>query len=388
MPTIVAICPYCRAGGVRAPSTALGASAVCPKCKSHFTIVPSEDVPTDWEGSARKPVPVPPPAPASAPLDETRATAAMPDVTEPSPVLPDEGGKKGKGKRKAKPAAVPIPEAAERDYSAPRPDLATVGALGALILVGPVVLASQLPFGRFIAAALALAGLVGGLSCLAAEGQTRKFAAAAAVLHFLTLVVVVFLPSWLNLDPWVPPAPPEEPKGPVAVEHGSTGGAGALVSPNDWLDAGKFAWQFRDTRVTVRTGVGPVELHGPKDAKRATKEQYLHLTLQVRNVGFDRELPLTGWAAGQGADGVRVTDPNGKPLAPATFEGGWRPEPPKPVGRAMPGQAPEVTLLFAAPPAKTEFVRVQLAGAAVGVPDTEIKFRTGAAGVIPRGTLP
>jgi hypothetical protein len=53
----------------------------------------------------------------------------------------------------------------------------------------------------------------------------------------------------------------------------------------------------------------------------------------------------------------------------------------------MPGQAPEVMLLFAAPPAKTEFVRVQLTGGAVGVPD-EIKFRTGTVGVISRGLLP
>src|SRR5262249_27306384 len=144
---------------------------------------------------------------------------------------------------------------------------------------------------------------------------------------------------------------------------------------------------FRDTRVSVRSAVGPVELHGPKEAKRTTKEQYLYLTIQVRNVGFDREIPLSGWATGQSSEGVRIFDATGKPLALATFEAGWKPEPGKPVGRAMPGQTPEVMLLFAAPPTKTDFVRVQLTGAAVGVPD-EIKFRIGTVGVIPRGLLP
>ncbi|MBN9118917.1 MAG: hypothetical protein J0I06_07120 [Planctomycetes bacterium] len=374
MSTIVAICPYCRAGGVRAPKSALGAVATCPKCKSNFTVIQSENVPANWDDEA---------GPKPAPVTETRAMAAMPDVTEPSPVLT--AGEAKKPRRKPKPVAEPLPDVPERDYSTPRPDLATVCALGALILVGPTVLASQLPFGRFIAAVLALTGLVGGLACLGAEGQTRKFAAGAAVLHFLTLVVVVFLPGWLNLDPWVPPAKPEEPKGPLAVEHATN--ATAPVSPSDWLDAAKYAWQLGDARVTVRSAVGPVELHGPKDAKRTTKEQYLFLTLQVRNMGFDREIPLSAWAAGQGAEGVRVTDAAGKPLAPAAFEPGWAPAPGKPIGRAVPGQTPEVTLLFAAPPAKTDFVRVQLSGAAVGAPD-EIKFRTGVVGVLPRGPVP
>lgn len=388
MPTIIAICPYCRAGGVRAPDTALGASATCPKCKSSFTIIPSDDIPPGWD----KPAPLK----KSPPLEETQATAAMPDVTEPSPVLPAE-------KQRAKPRAAsepPAPQTIATSQETPASpsaeaapeatplaphDLGMVFALVALILVGPAMLATLFPYGRFVTVALAAIGLVGGVLCLGAEGKARLAAASAAVLHFLTLILVIFLPSWLHLDPWLGAPPPEGPTGPQAVQHGT--GTMNPVSPSDWLDASKTSWQFQDTRVTVRSSVGSAELLGPKEAKRTTKEHYLYLTIQVQNIGFEREIPLSGWAAGQGADGVRVVDANGKPLAPAAFEAGWAPDRGKPAPRAVPGHGSEVVLLFAAPPAKTEFVRVQLSGTAIGMQE-EIKFRTGVGAALPRGLVP
>src|SRR6188472_3377925 len=78
MTTIVAMCPYCRAGGVRAPATAVGALATCPKCRSSFTVIPSDEpLPGATGPSANPPVGG----------GETRPAAALPDVTEPSPVL-------------------------------------------------------------------------------------------------------------------------------------------------------------------------------------------------------------------------------------------------------------------------------------------------------------
>jgi hypothetical protein len=43
--------------------------------------------------------------------------------------------------------------------------------------------------------------------------------------------------------------------------------------------------------------------------------------------------------------------------------------------------------MFTAPPAKTDHVRVQLSGAALGLQD-EIKFRTGTGAVLPHGLVP
>src|SRR5262245_37369789 len=220
MPTIVAICPYCSAGGVRAPESAVGASATCPKCGSSFTVMPSDQVPswasgTPAAGGGTAPNPTPAPGPTAAPSAETLPAAAMPDVTEPSPVSPDEE----KPKRKAKPAPA---AGAETEPPAPAEpaDVGLVLALVALILVGVAVVASQFPFGRFIAAVVAGLGLAGGLASLGAEGRARLYGGLAAGLHFLILVVVLLLPSWLNLDPWRG-SPTEEPKGPQAVEHGS-----------------------------------------------------------------------------------------------------------------------------------------------------------------------
>lgn len=372
MPTIVAMCPYCRAGGVRAPATAVGSLATCPKCRSSFTVIPSDE-------------PLPGATVPSAPRGgsgETRAAAALPDVTEPSPVLTEDEGKKAKRKPKPAVEAPPAP-APEPEEPAEPTDFGMMLALGAIILVGPAVLASQLPFGRYVATVLAAVGLVGGALCLGAEGKARRIAAGAVLLHFVALVVFVFLPGWLNLDPWSGPPPSDEPKGPLAVELAT--GTTTPLTPNNWLDAGRYGWQLRDARVSARAAVGPIELTGPKGAKRTTKEQYLSLTLQVRNVGFDREIPLSGWAAGEGANGVQVLDANGKPLALATFEGGWAPDRARTVGRATPGQAPEVLLLFVAPPAKTDHVRVHLSGAAIGAPEEEIRFRTGTGGLVPRG---
>jgi hypothetical protein len=155
------------------------------------------------------------------------------------------------------------------------------------------------------------------------------------------------------------------------------------LSAGDWVEASRSSWEFDDLRITVTSTVGPVELIGPKDAKRTTKEHYFQLTVRVANTGARRQIPLSGWAAGQNTEGVRVTDSAGKVLTPATFEGGFAPENGRPVSQAMPGHASEARMIFTAPTPKSEFVRVQLPGAGVGVTD-EIKFRVGALGLLPR----
>ncbi|VTR94031.1 unnamed protein product [Gemmata massiliana] len=71
----------------------------------------------------------------------------------------------------------PSPDVDEPDAAT---DTSFLLALGALTLVGPTVLASQLPFGRLIALAVAAIGLVGGLLCLGAEGRARVGGALAA----------------------------------------------------------------------------------------------------------------------------------------------------------------------------------------------------------------
>ena len=92
MSTIVAVCPYCRAGGVKAPASAVGSSANCPRCGSSFTVMPSEGVPGWATKSPSGTVAAPPAA-------ETQPSAALPDVTEPSPVVPAEPPPEPKAKK-------------------------------------------------------------------------------------------------------------------------------------------------------------------------------------------------------------------------------------------------------------------------------------------------
>src|SRR5262249_20662357 len=150
----------------------------------------------------------------SSPLAETRAAAALPDRTEPSPtVKADPKPKKAKAKEEPKepePEQPPTPEA-DATSASEVPESALTSSLAApvgpavpktgmvialllLILVGPTVLVSQLPPGRFVAIPLAVVGLLGGLFCLGAEGRARFTAALAAFLHFVTLAVLLFSP--------------------------------------------------------------------------------------------------------------------------------------------------------------------------------------------------
>lgn len=380
MATIVAICPYCRAGGVRAPQSSVGASAVCPKCKSNFTVMPSDGLP-GWAkepqsakaSGTHTPVDEPP-----KPIDETKPVAAMgsADVTEPSPILPFD--ERAKVKTKSKPKADPVPVVPEPEphETAEPADMGLVVALGALILVGVATIVSQVPYGRFAAVGIAAVGLLGGLASLGAEGRAKIAGGIAIGLNLFVLVLVLFLPSWLNLDPWRGPASDDTLKGPYVLEHGT--GAHKSLSPTDWIEAGNSSWEFKDVRVTVRSAfVGPVELRGPKDAKKTTKEPYFQLLLQVANTGVERQLDLSGWASGQSLDAVLVTDSSGKQLKLATFEDGWLPDRGKPAERVLPGKTSDVRLIFASPSAKVDSFRLQLPGAAIGMAKEEIKFRIG-----------
>jgi len=370
MPTIVAVCPYCRAGGVRAPESALGASATCPKCGSCFTVMPSEGA-RGWAAnptpatSSTPTAPVAPPASRPGGIDETKPTFAMSDVTNPSRVVPPEA-------KESRPAPTPAPVSEPDDDPETATDFGLVVALSALALVGVAVLATLFPFGRFIAGTIAGLGLLGGLASLGAEGRAKAAGGLAAGLHFILLAVVLLAPSWLNLGSWRGNSIEDGPPAPLAFSH-----ANQRTSIADWVDASSASWQFKDVRATVRSAiVGPIDLIGPKGAKRASKEQYLQLTLRVANIGVERPLDLSGWAVGQGLEQVQLTDSAGRTLKPALFEEGWLPDSPpsKPTEKVFPGKTSEVRLIFSAPQPRIDFLRLVLPGTMFGFEEV-VKFQ-------------
>jgi hypothetical protein len=380
---ITATCPYCRAGGVRAPDHAAGLSANCPKCKSSFTIIPDAGLP-GW--SKGDPPPAPPPPPARPPVEETGPHATAEDVTEPSPVLTADPPRPRPRRVSASAAAPPVQKPAP-------PGL--VVSLVAVTVFGLAMLASQFPFGRFIAPSLAGIGLLVGLLGLTGSGRARIVAAVGAGLNLVAVAVVFLAPSWLGLEPWRTPTP-EGPKTPQAVAHGGS----RATAPADWVDAMTASWAEGDVRITVRSAaVAPIELVGPGGTKKTTKELYLQILVRLANEGVERRVELSGWAAG--GEGAQLTDPAGKPFAPKRFEAGWEPVKPKrsdvgselavsakPTG-LFPGRWVDVLLVFEAPsglnPKSTdgrpEFFRLELSGPAVGVPDPA-RFRIPGAFVI------
>lgn len=365
---IVAICPYCRAGGVRAPDSAVGSSATCPTCRSSFTVVPSDQPVAAPPKPAQSPAmhsvrPDAPPVrrPALPPTAETLEHSSPIDRTEPSPVLPPEPSGHG--------ADVEPREPIDAGYA-----LALVG----VTLFGVGMTAAQLaPFGRVIGLFACVLGGAAGVLSLGAEGRARLVGAVGAGLNAVAVLLLGLLPGWLALPEWRA-AEEDEPTGPRVVSFRPKEVSAEL--PDGWIDSRAGGWAGGDFRVSVRSAyAGPLDLVGPDGAKRQARDRYLRIHVRVKNGGFKGPLDLTGWAAGADPDGPRLTDPAGKVYKAKRVDGGWEPAgfERKPAA-ISPGNAADVLLLFEPPPlgkrANIDYLRLELPGGPVGSPDP-IKFR-------------
>src|SRR6266540_1875615 len=171
---ILAVCPYCGQGKVRAPDNALGLSATCPSCHNCFTLVASSAA--DVKESARAPAAgrrptlpaaaVPKPEPSA--VVETAVVTRMP--TPPPPPV-----------RVADPVSAWTP--ADTDLPMPGPNVALPVALVALTLAGVGLVVSQAPYGRLGGAALTALGLLLGVGSLLLSERKRLVAAFAAILN-------------------------------------------------------------------------------------------------------------------------------------------------------------------------------------------------------------
>jgi hypothetical protein len=341
MATIVALCPYCRRGGVRASEKMVGAVATCPKCGSQFTVVPRDD------------------SPAAPPPEETEAHAQLPDVTEPSPIV-----------HKTKPSVSSETETKEGI------DPVFAGSLIALSVFGLGVIGTQFPYGRFIGMGLCALGLVMGLGCLLGEGLARKLGAAAAVLNLIAVALLALAPTWLGFDPLSGAPASSMPQGPYSLSLSSN-----EVSGGDRINASKSVYANADVRVGIRSGgIQPVDLIGPRGAMRRTRENVLKLQVRITNAGVERRVPLSDWALGAPGEGVKLTDPAGKALKPKVFEPGWQPAGLEKIDGLFPGKSADVVLFFEPPPGsgpkgtKVEYLHLELPGSGVGLVETTIRF--------------
>jgi hypothetical protein len=328
MTTIVALCPYCRRGGVRAPEHKIGSITTCSKCGSQFTIVPKEQAEDLRPGRE-----------VDADTKPSMATVAM----EPSPVVSE---------------AVEPREPREVAFSI---------SLLAATFFGLGVLATLFPFGRFIGLGLCGLGLLLAVVALLGEGLARKIGATAAAFNLLAVVLLALAPDWLGFTPTFDDHQGGLPKGPHSISLASND-----IATTDRTDASKAIHANGDVRVGVRVMIQPLEMIGPKGETRRTRENVLVLHIGITNAGVERRIPLSAWAAGN-TDTVQLTEPTGAAIKVKPLDAGWRPAGYEKSEGVFPGKTAEVILAFE-PPATTKTKRIDhlnldLPGSALGLVD-------------------
>ncbi len=354
-----ATCLHCRQAKFLVPDCRRGTFARCPRCGEESMLVPDEGTgpalvdykPFEPEPKRRRRQAVAEveefgvPAEVPAPAAETRPADIAPtrplDAPTRLPPAPSRG------------------VAPEAEPDAAQPDAAHFVALAALAAFGVAVLATQLPYGRFVAAPLAAAGLaVAGLTLFGLE--TRRWLGWAGVgLNAAALTLVLLLPSWLGLSGWVPAADPEA--GPKSVT--AVGRDGSPPTAAAWVDAAQAVWEQGDVRVAV-VAVEVAPLDPAAKTPEARRERGLRVTLRLTNVGVARAIDFDGWAgppADAPAAGPTLTTAAGPALAPRPSANAGR-------VAVFPGKSAGCVVWFAAPDAAGA-LRLELPAKAFGGPD-------------------
>lgn len=349
--SFLAQCPYCNRK-VRVPDNAAGWSLECRKCGSSFTVVAVTDLPE----------PDDPPPVDRTPAPPATAVAAPPPAPPPVETVPTP----------ARPVAAPMVPYVPASRSALERRLGLTPLASAALCCGCVaLLAASLAPSIAWAVGLGTLGLVlGGLGLVRglALGQgPAGWSAGAAALNLVLLGVCLLRPDLLGARPleWPWRSAPDTART-VHIPIGS----GALATPGavgegEWVDAGKEGVQQGDVRVRLLSAaVRPIEVRGPDGSPRLSKEKYLVLRLRLQNLGFTRKVEFDSWAAPATAERPAPTlkDNQGKNYRLKPAPGATAP------GRVplAPSKTVEDLLLFEAPPATVEYLRLELPAEAFG----------------------
>ena len=325
---IIATCPYCLEGSVRAPDRAIGLSATCPKCRSSFTIAAASETYASSSSTTTKTL---------AAKAETVTTPTTSVAELPAPV-----------------DVAPLPAPTKVD------EPTMPWSLTAIALAGIGLIATQFPYGRFVALGCASFGLLfGGIAWLLADRKRTATHVAPAVSGFVILLVVA-LPSWLGFSSWKSLDLPDDTKMVKALSSD-----GSTPIPVEWVDIQKASWLYDDIQVSAPlVAINTLEVTGLKGQKSRTKEKHLQIRVLVKNVGVARKLEFVGWKPD--APRPKVTDPQGNVLAIKVFEAPWEAgDRPQPAG-LFPGKSAEQLFLFQPPAKPVEYLRFELPGVAFG----------------------
>jgi hypothetical protein len=361
------------------PEARLGSSVTCPRCRNSFTLAPMVNPPAL---PPREPRIVPRKAAPAPPVAVIEKPAPRPAVA-PEPVEDDA------------PAVQPpsVEEIlAEPSGAADAPPLSVTHAtnypgLAAFLLGSFAFLAAAVLHRGGITFGLGLAGLVLGLVGFLVAGAPRRLVlpAAGVAASLAAVVVAVFLPQWLGLSPlWSPPKPPDQPGEAVMA----LSGAGGLRPVEDgevaWVDASRDALLHGDVRLRVSSAtVGPAAFE-PVPGQKPPSERCLTIGLRITNAGIVRKVNYTSWGgAAPGRPRLVLRDNQGRTYPEKAFSFGWVVKGRTATASIPPGKTLDDVLVFEAPPAAVEYLRLELPGSAVGaegpfrmeVPRSMIVFR-------------
>ena len=325
---IIATCPYCLEGSVRAPDRAIGLSATCPKCRSSFTIAAASETYVRSSSTTTKTL-------AAKAETVTIPTTSVAELPAPVDVAP-----------------LPAPTKVDEPTMP--------WSLTAIALAGIGLIATQFPYGRFVALGCAGFGLLfGSIAWLLADRKRTATHVAPAVSGFVIFLVIA-LPSWLGFSSWKSLDLPDDSKTVKALSSD-----GSTPIPVEWVDIQKASWLYDDIQVSAPlVAIHTLEVTGLKGQKSRTKEKYLQIRVLVKNVGVARKLEFVGWKPD--APRPKVTDPQGNVLAIKVFEAPWEAgDRPQPAG-LFPGKSAEQLFLFQPPAKPVEYLRFEMPGVAFG----------------------
>ena len=248
----IAVCPHCRVR-LRAPRAKRGKAMPCPKCEHIFTLRPHDD------GSGVE----------TAPTDQGETAPAATAVGAPV-------------------------EAAADD-----PLLLAKVSLGALAVV---LVLSQFPYGRAIAALVATVGAVVGVQALLDWGKRAWPGGVGVVLNAALLIILVGYPATLGVKGWWP-----------TPGEGKTEATAALPG----IDAGDAAWEHGGVRVAVTfANVGPER----SSVGAGTKERFLWIGVKLTNLSAGCDIEFSGWRT-TGPSTPALTTLDQTPVATQRFLG-------------------------------------------------------------------
>lgn len=245
-------------------------------------------------------------------------------------------------------------------------------AVAAFLLGSLAVLLGSLPLVDVVSKTFSALGLIlGVVACVLPSAKEKKygigFPIGAAAISLLALLFAGPWPGKGKSTAKETGLPDPTRITQVADDQGMS--APRVVNPDEWVDPERGGLQQNDVRVVIKSvTLEPLVFQDDPKPKIPPKEKLLLIKLQVSYVGALRKVDFTGWDRPAEVRGTApfLADDQGRPIKSPAIDPRR-----KVVGQAeptslTPGRAVEDLLVFAAPPAGTDVLYLELPASAFG----------------------